>query len=130
MEVDRAEQQRVVDRFLTALRTGDLQVLMDALAPGAVLIADGGGVVTAVRHPVEGVKKIINLLVGGFARFAPTAEIDPVLVNGAPGARILINGILDTVVGFAFEDGRISRVFAMRNPEKLHRLSAVTPLSR
>jgi RNA polymerase sigma-70 factor (TIGR02957 family) len=129
MAVDRAEQRRVVDRFLAALRTGDLQGLMDALAPDAVLIADGGGVVTAVRQPVEGAKKIVNLL-GGFARFAPTAVVEPALINGAPGARVLIDAILDTVVGFAFEDERISRVFAVRNPDKLHRMSAVTSLSR
>ena len=92
---------------------------MDALAPDAVLIADGGGVVAAVRQPVVGAKKIVNLL-GGFARFAPTAVVEPVLLNGAPGARVLLDGAVDTVIGFAFEDGRISRVFAVRNPDKLH----------
>jgi RNA polymerase sigma-70 factor (TIGR02957 family) len=129
MEVDRAEQRRAVDRVLTALRTGDLQGLMDTLAPDAVLIADGGGVVAAVRQPVVGAKKIVNLL-GGFARVAPTAVVEPVLLNGAPGARILLDGAVDTVIGFAFEDGRISRVFAVRNPDKLHRLTEETPLSR
>jgi hypothetical protein len=34
------------------------------------------------------------------------------------------------VVGFAFEDGRISRIFAVRNPDKLHRLTAETALTR
>ena len=129
VEVDRAEQQRAVDRFLTALRTGDLQGLMDALAPDAVFIADSGGVVTAVRQPVVGAKKIVNLL-GGFVKVAPTAVIEPVLLNGAPGARVLLDGTVDTVIGFAFEGGRISRVFAVRNPDKLHRLSEETPLSR
>jgi RNA polymerase sigma-70 factor (ECF subfamily) len=129
MEVDRTEQRRAVARFLTALQTGDLQGLMDALAPDAVLIADGGGVVAAVRQPVLGAKKIVNLL-GGFARVAPTAVVEPVLLNGAPGARVLLNGAVDTVIGFAFEGGRISRVFAVRNPDKLHRLSQETPLSR
>jgi RNA polymerase sigma-70 factor (ECF subfamily) len=129
MEVDHAEQRQVVDRFLTALRTGDLQGLMDALAPDAVLIADGGGVVTAVRQPVVGVKKIVNLL-GGFTRVAPTAVVEPVLLNGAPGARVLLDGTVDTVIGFAFEDGRISQIFAVRNPDKLRRLTAETPLSR
>jgi RNA polymerase sigma-70 factor (ECF subfamily) len=129
MEVDRAEQRRVVDRFLTALRTGDLQGLMDALAPDAVLIADGGGLVAAVRQPVDGAKKIVNLL-GGFTRIAPTAVVEPVVLNGAPGARIIINDTVDTVVSFAFEDGRINRIFAVRNPDKLHRLTAETPLTR
>jgi RNA polymerase sigma-70 factor (ECF subfamily) len=129
VQVDRRQQRQVVERFLAALRTGDLQALMDALAPDAVLIADGGGVVDAVRQPVLGAKKIVNLL-GGFARAAPGAVIETVLVNGAPGARVLRDGMLDTVIGFAFAEGRISRVFAVRNPAKLHRLAEATQLTR
>jgi RNA polymerase sigma-70 factor (TIGR02957 family) len=129
MEVNRDEQRRAVERFLTALQTGDLQALMDTLAPDAVLIADGGGVVTAVRQPVVGAKKIVNLL-GGFARVAPTALLEPILLNGAPGARVTLNGAVDTVIGFAFEHGHISRVYAVRNPDKLHRLTEETRLSR
>ena len=129
MAVDRTEQQRAVAGFLAALRTGDLQRLMDTLAPDAVLIADGGGVVAAVRQPVLGAKKIVNLL-GGFARVAPDAVVEPVLLNGAPGARVLLGGAVDTVIGFAFVGGRISRIFAVRNPAKLQRLSRETPLSR
>ena len=129
VEVDRTEQRQVVARFLAALRNGDVQGLMDALAPDAVLIADGGGVVAAVRQPVVGAKKIVNLL-GGFARSAPVAVIEAVSLNGAPGARVLRDGAVDTVIGFAFEGGRISRVFAVRNPDKLQRQQEATPLSR
>lgn len=129
MEVDRNEQRHVVDRFLTALQTGDLQALMDTLAPDAVLIADGGGIVDAVRQPVVGAKKIVNLL-SGLTRIAPTAVIEPVLLNGAPGARVLLDDTVDTVIGFAFENGRITRVYAVRNPDKLHWLGQATPLSR
>jgi RNA polymerase sigma-70 factor (ECF subfamily) len=56
--------------------------------------------------------------------------VEPILLNGAPGARVVLDGAVDTVIGFAFEDGRISRVFAVRNPDKLHRLTEETPLSR
>jgi RNA polymerase sigma-70 factor (ECF subfamily) len=129
VEVDRAQQRQAVERFLAALRTGDIQGLMDTLAPDAVLIADGGGVVDAARVPVIGAKKIVNLL-GGLTRFAPTAVLEPMVLNGAAGARVLLDGVVDTVIGFAFEDGRISRVFAVRNPAKLGRLSEETALSR
>jgi RNA polymerase sigma-70 factor (ECF subfamily) len=127
--VDRTEQHQVVERFLAALRTGDLQALMDVLAPDAVLIADGGGVVSAVRQPVIGVKKIVNLL-RGLARNTPAAVVEPIVVNGAPGARVLLDGTIDTVLGFTVDAGRISRIFAVRNPAKLHRFSEETPLRR
>jgi RNA polymerase sigma-70 factor (ECF subfamily) len=129
MPVNRTEQRQAVDRFLAALATGNLQALMDTLAPDAVLIADGGGIVSTVREPILGPKKIANLL-GGFTRFAPTAHIEAVVVNGAPGARILLDGTVDTVIGFAFDAGLISRIFAVRNPDKLHRLAEATQLSR
>lgn len=129
MQVDRAGQKQAVERFLAALQTGNLQALMDTLAPDAVLIADGGGMVSTVRQPVVSARKIANLL-SGFARFAPAAVLETVMLNGAPGARILLDGAVDTVIGFAFEDGRISRLFAVRNPDKLRRLSKTTQLSR
>jgi RNA polymerase sigma-70 factor (TIGR02957 family) len=129
MDVDRTEQQQVVERFLTAVTTGDLQGLMDVLAPDAVLLADGGGVVQAVRHPVVGAKKIGNLM-RSFPKLARNGVFEPMLLNGAPGARLVIDGRLDTVVGFAFENGLISRIFTVRNPDKLHRLAEETALSR
>jgi RNA polymerase sigma-70 factor (ECF subfamily) len=128
-EVDRRQQQEVVARFLAAVRTGDLQALMDVLAPDAVLIADGGGVVQAVLHPVVGAKKICNL-VRSFPKLAPTGVLEPMQLNGTPGARLMVDGQLDTVLGFAFENGRISRIFTVRNPSKLGRVVEETSLSR
>ena len=129
VDVGPTEQRQAVDRFLGALQTGDLQALMDALAPDAVLIADGGGMVAAVRQPVVGAERIVKLL-GGFVRIAPSAVIEPVLLNGAAGALVLLDGTVDTVISFTVEGGRISRIFAVRNPDKLRRLSEATPLSR
>jgi RNA polymerase sigma-70 factor (ECF subfamily) len=127
--VDRSEQQRVIERFLAAVTTGDLQGLMDVLAPDAVLIADGGGLAQAVRVPVVGAGKICNLA-RNFPRLAPTGVFEPMLLNGSPGARLVVDGKVDTVVGFAFEGGLISRIFTVRNPDKLGRVVEETALSR
>ena len=130
MEVSRTEQRAVVERFVAAVTQGDLQGLMDVLAPDVVLVADGGGVVQAVVNPVIGAKKVANLL-QPFNRLAPDAEILPVLLNGALGLRIVgtVDGA-DTAISFVIEDGRISRIYAIRNPAKLGRIDAEATLSR
>jgi RNA polymerase sigma-70 factor (TIGR02957 family) len=130
MEVSRTEQQAVVERFVAAVTQGDLQGLLDVLAPDVVAVADGGGVVQAVANPVIGAKKVANLL-RPFNRLAPDAEILPALLNGAPG--VLIVGTLDgadTAISFVVENGRISRIYAIRNPAKLGGIDAEATLSR
>jgi RNA polymerase sigma-70 factor (ECF subfamily) len=129
MEVSRTEQQHVVERFIAAVSTGNVQGLMDVLAPDVVLVADGGGLAPAVRHPVTGSKQVAALL-SGFTRVAPGAQIATLLLNGAVAARIEQAGELDTAITFVVEDGRIARIYAIRNPHKLERLDNVAELRR
>jgi RNA polymerase sigma-70 factor (TIGR02957 family) len=130
MEVSRGEQQEVVERFLAAVTNGDLQGLMDVLAPDVVLVADGGGVAQAVVNPVVGAKKVANLL-RPFTRLAPGAAFLPMLLNGAVGARLVgTDDGYDTAISFVVEGRRISRIYAVRNPAKLGRIDVETPISR
>jgi RNA polymerase sigma-70 factor (TIGR02957 family) len=128
VQVSRAEQRAVVQRFLAALQNGDVQGLLDVLAPEVVLRSDGGGVVAAVRHPVEGAEGVARLL-AGFAKVAPGARAETLWLNGAPAARIDFDGDV-TAVSLVIEDGRITRIYAIRNPHKLTRLGAEAKLSR
>ena len=129
MAVSRTEQQQVVQRFLFALTTGDLQGLMDVLAPDVVLVADGGGLARAALRPVEGSHRVAAYL-SRFSQFAPHAEITTLLLNGAVAAWIDPAGELNTAVTFVFEGTRIARIYAIRNPQKLGRLEQVAELSR
>ena len=130
MDVGRREQQEVVERFLAAVTGGELQALLDVLAPDVVLVADGGGVVQAVVNPVVGAKKVANLL-RPFGRLAPGAQILRVLLNGAAGARIVgTDDGYDTAISFVVEDGRISRIYAVRNPAKLGQIDVEATISR
>jgi RNA polymerase sigma-70 factor (TIGR02957 family) len=129
MQVDRTEQQQVVERFVAAVAAGDVQGLMDVLAPDVVLLADGGGIAQAVRVPVVGVKKVVNLL-----RPFPAVSVNPTIgtirLNGAFGVRIEDEVGGTTIVSLVVEDGRITRIFAMRNPHKLTRLDEEAELTR
>ncbi len=128
MPVSATEQEEVVDRFLAAVRQGDMQGLLDVLAPDVVLVADGGGLVAAARRPIEGVDQVAGFL----ARVADLADVEATIawINGSPGARIDIGGAVDTAVSLTVEEGRITHIYAIRNPHKLAGLGGVAPLTR
>jgi RNA polymerase sigma-70 factor (TIGR02957 family) len=129
VQVDRAEQEQVIDRFLTALQSGDVQVLLDVLAPDVVLVADGGGEVSAVRDPMVGSDRVAPLL-ARFRTLARGATMARVSLNGAPACRIDLAGELETAVSVVVADGRITHIYAIRNPHKLARLDEEAALSR
>ena len=129
VKVDRSEQQRVVERFLAALTNGDVRGLLEVLSPDVVVVADGGGLVAAARHPVVGADKVVAFL-SKFSPFAPAAIVDTLWLNGALGGRIVLDGELNTVMSFVVQDSRISRIYAVRNPHKLNRLDKEAVLAR
>jgi len=128
VQVSRSEQQAVVERFLDALRTGQLQELMEIMAPDVVLIADGGGLVAAARAPIHGAERVANLLARA-NRVGAAFETTAVWLNGAPAGRIEIGGQL-AAVSLVVENGRVTRIYAMANPRKLTRLDAPAALAR
>ncbi|HVL83029.1 MAG TPA: RNA polymerase sigma-70 factor [Pseudonocardia sp.] len=128
VRVSPSEQQAVLERFLVALRTGQLDELMEIMAPDVVLVADGGGLAAAVRVPIHGAERIAKLLAAG-QRLLGAFETTTLWLNGAPAGRIEAGGEL-TVVTFDVENGRITRIYAMRNPEKLARLDEPAELAR
>jgi RNA polymerase sigma-70 factor (ECF subfamily) len=127
MQVDRAQQQAAVEKFMAAVSTGDMQGLVAVLAPDVVLIADGGGRVAAVRKPITGADKVVAFLslAAKFPDFVGTTT----WLNGIPGVRIDVGGEA-TAVSLVVEAGRITRIYAMRNPQKLGWLEKVSELRR
>ncbi|MGW9166931.1 RNA polymerase sigma-70 factor [Agromyces sp. NPDC055658] len=129
--VDRAEQEAVVARFVAAINSGDLQGLMDVLAPDVVSVADGGGFVRgAAPRPIVGADKIARYLIGGLAKLGLPFEARPTWVNGQPAIRGEIDGALAGAISFQIEDGRITRIFSIANPYKLGHLDEEAELSR
>ena len=129
MEVSTAEQRAVVERFLATVHGGDVQALLEVLAPNVVLVADGGGVVDAFRVPVHGAPRVAVVL-SQIARTLPGLVVEPVWLNGAVAARIDPDGEFDAAVSLVVDDGRITHIYVVRNPDKLSRLDDPTPLSR
>ncbi|MFF3919564.1 RNA polymerase sigma-70 factor [Streptomyces sp. NPDC001852] len=129
-EPDSAAAGQVVERFLQSAAGGDVQALMDLLAPDVVVISDGGGKATAARRPVTGRAEVARFVLGVYRTSATTARIEPARYNGMPAARFLTGGALDWLVAFEIRDGRITGLYGMRNPDKLDRADVVHPLDR
>jgi len=126
-DVTPSQRDEVIARFLGATASGDLQSLMDVLAPDVVLLTDGGGVKKAALRPIVGREKVVRFL----DAVAPEGvQADVVIVNGAPALRLLIDGEVDGIGTMLVEDGLVTGLYIVRNPAKLSRLDEVTALTR
>jgi RNA polymerase sigma-70 factor (ECF subfamily) len=128
--VSAAETSGALEAFQRAIETGDLQSLLDMLAPDVVLLGDGGGVVQAVVRPIVGANRVARLLAIGLPRIGGQASVEPVQINGSPALIIRLNGEIDDVVAVRIDDGLITGLYVVRNPEKLSRVERETAVSR
>jgi len=131
VDVVHSEHVEAVERLVEALNTGDLQGLMDVLAPEVVSVADGGGKVHgAARRPVVGALRLARYLIGGMAKVQGTLVAVPTWINGQLAIRMELDGLLVAVTTVTVEDGRITQVYSIANPDKLGRLQREAALSR
>ncbi|MFF1877586.1 RNA polymerase sigma-70 factor [Leifsonia sp. NPDC058230] len=124
--VSAADTRQALEAFQRAVGTGDLQGLLDILAPDVVLLGDGGGIAPAAIAPVVGVDDVMSVL----SRIATRAPGQLAQVNGHPALVFRLDGGIDTVMAVRIDDGRISGLYAVRNPEKLSRMEEETALHR
>jgi RNA polymerase sigma-70 factor (ECF subfamily) len=121
----RARRQEVTTRFLAAAAGGDINALMDLLAPGVTLWTDGGGKVRQALRPVRGAERVAAWMAGVATRpyegvlpsemTATMAEI-----NGAPGILFCGAGrVIGTLTLVLDAEGRIETIHNVANPDKL-----------
>jgi RNA polymerase sigma-70 factor (ECF subfamily) len=131
VRVVRSEFEEVVSRLVAALNSGDLQGLMDVLAPDVVSVGDGGGKVQgAARRPIVGADRVARYVLGGLAKAQGAVAAVATRVNGEPGIRMEMDGQVLAVLGVAIDGGRITRIFSIANPDKLGRIDEEAAVSR
>ncbi|MEU9106820.1 RNA polymerase sigma factor SigJ [Streptomyces xanthophaeus] len=113
-----AGQAGVVRHFKEAWEARDIKALVGLLDPDATMTADGGGLVGTVLRPVEGREAIAQYLIH-IADKAPGLKLLERTVNGRPGLVAQLADVTVTVAAFSLTGGRITRIWAVRNPEKL-----------
>ncbi|MER5266044.1 RNA polymerase sigma-70 factor [Actinosynnema sp. NPDC002837] len=127
--VSPGEAREALESLRRALEAEDVPGLLAVLAPDVVLISDGGGVKRAVPRPVTGADRVIRMVLGGLGRLESTFTGEPVVVNGNPALVVRFDGEVDGVMAIKVEEGRITGLYYVRNPEKLTRVGAETALT-
>ncbi|KKZ92863.1 hypothetical protein B4147_2099 [Bacillus wiedmannii] len=112
-----------VEKFVSSLKCGDAQGMLEVLKTDAILKADGGGKATTALHPIYSADRIIRLFFGIGKKFPEEYNVDYKMVNGAPGVIVKVNNKVTYVLSFTFENEKISNIYMMVNPEKLMHLN-------
>ena len=128
----RARQREVTERFFTAAGGGDINTLMQLLAPDVTLWTDGGGKVRQATRPVVGAERVAKWFAGvgsrpyeGVAPADMRAEV--VDLNGAPG--IVFTGagrVIATLTLDLDANGLVAAIHNVANPDKLRAVAAGT----
>jgi RNA polymerase sigma-70 factor (ECF subfamily) len=120
-----AEQGRAIAAaFFAAARQGDMAGLRQVLAADVIVYSDGGGKKPASSKPLFGIEKVLHVF-GGFARlpgFATPQILYQGDIDGLPGYVTVEAGETLQTMAFAIEDGKITTIYIVRNPDKLRHL--------
>jgi RNA polymerase sigma factor (sigma-70 family) len=125
-QTDPQLRQRVTERFLAAIMGGDLNALMQALAPEVTVWADGGGKARAAgTHPVHGRDKVARLIISdAFRHPIPDLSIRYRRVNGEPAALLLSGTTPYMLISLDLipHGDQVRGIYVVTNPDKLSRL--------
>jgi hypothetical protein len=128
--VSPAQTQDALEALQRAVETGDLQSLLDILAPDVVALTDGGGIKHAAPRPIVGASRVVRFFAVALDRVGVELSLEPVQVNGYPALIFRLNGEIDGVMAVRIDDGLVTGLYYVRNPEKLSRVERETAVSR
>ena len=123
-EADRRAQEELAERFLEALREGDVDGLRELLAADVQAIGDGGGKAPAFGKPVVGADRVARIFAAtATPMFRVGVALEPQRVNGQPGMILRdADGRIIATLALDILDGRIQTIRAVINPDKLRHL--------
>lgn len=123
--MDEAAQRRLLQRFVAAMADPSLDALRNLFAEDAVHISDGGGVARAALHPLHGAERLARLYLQ-LAHNLRGVRYQLATLNGAPALFLREGDTLAAAMWIECDGERITAVHALRHPDKLARLLAVT----
>lgn len=126
---DGVASEKVIHQFFELAKLGDAKALAQLLAPDSEFWPDSGGKVpTASKSVIKDLRRTSRFFAGIWSSKGFNSEYvkeEYHQINGRPG--LIISSYspeeqawrIDTILSFEVENGRISRIYSQRNPDKL-----------
>lgn len=118
-------QHTLLTGFMQALAQGDEALLVTLLAEDIEFWSDGGGRVTAARHPLFGRERVARFLFGIFRKRPDDMQVKVMEINGTKSLIIRTDGRIYGVMNFLCNAGQISEIRTVINPDKLRHLQSM-----
>jgi RNA polymerase sigma-70 factor (ECF subfamily) len=118
-----AQARKLVEEFLAAAASGQMEGVLALLAEESAVLSDGGGKVKAAGRAILGADHVVRFLLGIWPRFMVGVDVCHVDINGSPGITVGTNGRIDYALSFEIAGDRVQNVYIMCNPDKLRHLS-------
>jgi RNA polymerase sigma-70 factor, ECF subfamily len=117
------EKSDLLERFLKATSSGDMEGLVALLSNDVVLHSDGGGKAIAVPNLIQGADNVARGIFGGLRKVLPKNLVRRVMeINGEHGLVSYLDGKPHSVLTLGAGEGRIHAIYILTNPEKLAHL--------
>jgi RNA polymerase sigma-70 factor, ECF subfamily len=117
------QKSDLLERFLKATGSGDMEGLVDLLSRDVVLHSDSGGKAIAVPNLIHGADNVARGIFGALQRIVPKGLVRRVMaINGEPGVVSYLDGKPFSVLTLDAGEGRIRAIYILTNPEKLAHL--------
>ena len=115
-------KERLLERFVAALRSDDRDGLLALFADDAVLIGDGGGKAAASPRPIVGADRIAHLMLTVYRKSAGRRTQRLARLNGEPALVVEQDGRVVAALSLETDGERIVACYSVLNPDKLRRL--------
>ena len=126
-QVSTQKQNDLLQRFLEAIGSGDMEGLLGLLSHDVVLHSDGGGKALAVPNPIHGADNVVRGILGAFRKLLPQTLVRRLArINGEPGVVSYLDGKPYSVVTLDAVGGRVQAIYILTNPEKLAHLPGLS----
>ncbi len=117
------QAHQLVEQFLAAAESGQMQELLKLLTEDATVYSDGGGKVRAAGRPIQSADHVSRFFIGILPRLPGDTEWRPATVNGRTGVLLYSGSEVFGACSFDFVGHRIQNFFLVLNPDKLRHLT-------